>query len=98
MTEKLKLKPGVFRDLSHQRVSQIAYVLTRISESPSHDSPTSLIPGERWQLCVNAGPLLRQATARGAAAVAAGAGTNCIKIGLPGKSILRDYFQESMTS
>ena len=27
-----------------------------------------------------------------------GAGTNCIKIGLPGKSILRDYFQENMTS
>ena len=25
-------------------------------------------------------------------------GTNCIKIGLPGKSIHRDYFQESMTS
>ena len=26
------------------------------------------------------------------------AGMNCIKIGLPGKSILRDYFQENMTS
>ena len=26
------------------------------------------------------------------------AGTNCIKIGLPGKSILGDYFQENMTS
>ena len=25
-------------------------------------------------------------------------GTNCIKIGLPGKSILRDYFQENRTS
>ena len=25
-------------------------------------------------------------------------GMNCIKIGLPGKSILRDYFQENMTS
>ena len=25
-------------------------------------------------------------------------GGNCIKIGLPGKSILRDYFQENMTS
>ena len=25
-------------------------------------------------------------------------GTNCIKIGLPGKSILGDYFQENMTS
>ena len=27
-----------------------------------------------------------------------GAGGNCIKIGLPGKSILRDYYQENMTS
>ena len=27
-----------------------------------------------------------------------GPGGNCIKIGLPGKSILRDYFQENMTS
>ena len=26
------------------------------------------------------------------------AGGNCIKIGLPGKSILRDYFQENRTS
>ena len=25
-------------------------------------------------------------------------GTNCIKIGLPGKSILADYFQENRTS
>ena len=25
-------------------------------------------------------------------------GGNCIKIGLPGKSILRDYFQENITS
>ena len=25
-------------------------------------------------------------------------GTNCIKIGLPGKSILGDYFQENRTS
>ena len=25
-------------------------------------------------------------------------GTNCIKIGLPGKPILRDYFQENKTS
>ena len=25
-------------------------------------------------------------------------GGNCVKIGLPGKSILRDYFQESGTS
>ena len=28
----------------------------------------------------------------------AATGTNCIKIGLPGKSILGDYFQENMTS
>ena len=26
------------------------------------------------------------------------AGTNCIKIGLPGKSILGDYFQDNVTS
>ena len=26
------------------------------------------------------------------------AGGNCIKIGLPAKSILRDYFQENRTS
>ena len=37
----------------------------------------------------------------GAHVVAADCGSpggNCIKIGLPGKSILRDYFQENMTS
>ena len=28
----------------------------------------------------------------------AAAGGNCIKIGLPGKSILKDYFQENRTS
>ena len=30
--------------------------------------------------------------------MAATPGMNCIKIGLPGKLILRDYFQENMTS
>ena len=30
--------------------------------------------------------------------VSRGAGGNCIKIGLPGKSILRDHYQENMTS
>ena len=33
-----------------------------------------------------------------AAAADAASGTNCIKIGLPGKSILRDYSQENETS
>ena len=33
-----------------------------------------------------------------AAAAAMTPGGNCLKIGLPGKSILRDYFQEKWTS
>ena len=40
-----------------------------------------------------------RATSSGATmAATASSGMNCIKIGLPGKSILGDYFQENVTS
>ena len=44
-------------------------------------------------------PLLEGVCEQGVAAVhLENSGMNCIKIGLPGKSILGDYFQENMTS